>query len=124
VWRQPENAVASASISSALMLLPSRHLASIWSGWSVQVRESFQPLGLDLPQRVPLSLVWEPPLSWISDPAQVALPASIDALNRLEPSGGDLASTASASDIHPRSSRVGCLDGGVGFSPDNRNQGR
>jgi hypothetical protein len=35
VWRQPENAVASASISSALMLLHSRHLASIWSGWSV-----------------------------------------------------------------------------------------
>jgi hypothetical protein len=33
--RQPENAVASASISSALMLLHSRHLASIWSGWSV-----------------------------------------------------------------------------------------
>jgi hypothetical protein len=35
LWRQPENAVASASISSALMLLHSRHLASIWSGWSV-----------------------------------------------------------------------------------------
>jgi len=29
VWRQPENAVASASISSALMLLHSRHPASI-----------------------------------------------------------------------------------------------
>jgi hypothetical protein len=35
VWRQPENAVTSASISSALMLLHSRHPASIWSGWSV-----------------------------------------------------------------------------------------
>jgi hypothetical protein len=33
--RQPENAVASASISPALTLLLSRHPASIWSGWSV-----------------------------------------------------------------------------------------
>jgi hypothetical protein len=37
LWRQPENAVASASISSALMLLHSRHLDSIWRGWSVWV---------------------------------------------------------------------------------------
>ena len=101
--RQHENAVASASISSALRLLHPRRSPSIWGAWFVSVWGSRRLLRLDLPPQAPT-----PPLSWVSDPAQVALPAPIDALNRREPSEDDLASTPSASSIHSRSSRVGC----------------
>ena len=84
--RHPENAVASASISSALMLLHSRHLASISSGWPVWGWESCQPLRLDLPQQIPTPQAPTPPL-WVSDRALVALQAPIGALSTRELSG-------------------------------------
>ena len=105
---QPENAVALALISSALGLLHPRHSPSIWSVYFVSVWGSRGLLRLDLPQRIPQSPVPKPLLTSVSAPAQGASPAPIDALNRQGPSGDDLASTPSASDIHPRSSRVGC----------------
>jgi hypothetical protein len=104
--RQPENAVASASISSVLRLFHPRHSPSIWSAWFVSVCDSPRPLRLDLPQRVPPSQAPTLPL-WVSDRVLIALRAPIGALNTREPSADDLASTPSASDTHPRSSRAG-----------------
>ena len=81
---------------------------SIWSVCFFSVWSSRRLLPLDLSQGPPLSMVREPPPSSVSDRALIALQAPIGALNTREPSGDDLASTPSASDTHPRSSRVGC----------------
>jgi hypothetical protein len=77
VARRPENAVASALISSALRLLHPRRSPSIWSAWFVSVWGSRRLLHLDLPQPQPQSPVPEPLLTSVCDRDQVPLPAPI-----------------------------------------------
>jgi hypothetical protein len=81
----PENAVASASISSALRLLHPRRSPSIWSAWFVSVWGSRRVLRLDLPQRTPQSPVPKPPLSSVCDRGQAPSPEWSVARNRQGP---------------------------------------
>jgi hypothetical protein len=105
---KPENAVASASPSSALRLPHSRHRTSTGSEWSGSVLEP--PL---LPRQhvVRRFLLASVPVSQpflACDRGQVALPDWIAAPNRREPSEDDLAAIPNVSHIHPGLSRVGC----------------
>src|ERR1700746_1240935 len=105
---KPENAVASASPSSALRLPHSRHRTSTGSEWS---GSGLEPPLLPRQHVVRRFLLASVPVSQpflACDRGQVALPGWIAALNRPGPSGGDRAATPSASDTHPGSSRVGC----------------
>ena len=86
---KPENAVASASPSSALRLpplLPRQHVVWRFLLASVPVSQPFLAC----------------------DRGQVALPDWIAALNRPGPSEDDLAAIPNVSHIHPGLSRVGC----------------
>ena len=80
---QPENAVAFVA-PSALRLLHS-HWTWIWSDGSVSVLASSGLAPRYLPQRVPLSPVPGPPLSWTSDPNQALSPEWSVARNRQGP---------------------------------------
>ena len=82
VARQPENALASASSSSALRLLHSRYQTSTGSGLFVSVYRSRQHL---LPPLFALALPPERPRPLVCDPDQVVLLASNGAVNRRGP---------------------------------------